>query len=302
MSHVYYISTSPAGELLDSKETEPSSLTDDVLPMVDSFLPAIPEAQPLVTAPFLARSLNASVVLLRLFPKTTKHEAPAKAVGDILSSFAVYINAKLRNAYKDLTSALTQTGNALIPQTDVVGAFAGSLGVEFAVRGDEVRVMAALKSAMADLASVSNLDELYERMTETESTELASLKIFLYRLSAAKSDLMIEAASVSSESAIEAQVSLKTVRRGVRRLRLSKGGEPTFQTVEVELVGMNSRSKTFEARVLASDLTIKGTVSADVFRDAKAEVPSPYRLVIETGPPLMGRPGIAKLISATRLS
>jgi hypothetical protein len=305
LDRVYTIVTSPKGDLLKSAIT--LSLTEDMLPNPGALLPVVSKsASPLVNAPFLARTLNANIVLLRLFPKSTKHEAPAESVGDILAAFAAFLREKLQRSYREAEAMIGQVANAAalaIPEVNVVGAFAGSLGVEFAVRGDEARIMDALRSAVGDLASVSNLEELYGRMNEAGDAEVSSMRKFLSRLSDAKSDLSVEAASISDDVPVRAELTLKKVRRGVRQLRKSDAkAEPVFLTLEVTLVGINLRAKTFEVRRISDDEQFKGTLNAEVFSDvSKAELPSPYRVVLEVGTSMVGRHGPMRMVSATRL-
>jgi hypothetical protein len=72
--------------------------------------------------------------------------------------------------------------------------------------------------------------------------------------------------------------------------------EPTHQTLEVRLVGLNLRERTFEVRTRDSESPMTGKIDAEVFSDvSKAELPSLYRVVLET------RRNKLWMISATKL-
>jgi len=160
LDRVFKVTASPAGQLSHSEEMPSSKLTGDMLPLAGALLPSSEQIAAHVGAPFLARSLKASVVLLRLFPKTSQHEAPAESVGGLLTSFGEFLKEKLRVAYQRADALGGQVNASLVPEVNVVGAFASSLGIEFAVRGNEGTVMEALRSAVEDLASVLDLENL----------------------------------------------------------------------------------------------------------------------------------------------
>jgi len=124
------------------------------------------------------------------------------------------------------------------------------------------------------------------------------MRKFLNRLAAAKSDLSVETASFSEETPTSAQLSLKKVRKAVRLMRVSnEPSDPMFQTLDVNLVGLNLRTRTFEVSALADDVSYTGTVAAEVFSEvSKAELPSPYRVVLQ----VLGTRR-RRMISATRI-
>ena len=268
------------------RSTAVSHFEEEMLPLKGETLPNSEETAELVSAPFRARALNASVILLRLFPGTRTHEAPAVPVGDVLSSFAAYVKQKLEEVYRQGALAVGKAIDLLdanLPEVNVVGTFAGSLGVEFAVRSDNPAVRVALQGIVSDLALVGNLDALLDKTANTSIDELQALKKFLARMIDAKSDLSVETASVGDEVATTANLSLKRVRRASRHLRVKpETGDLPLETLVVQLVGLNVRAKTFEVHRLDSDVPMKGLILAGVFSGiTKAALPSPYRVVMK---------------------
>ena len=77
----------------------PSLLTDEDLPFAGIFIRSEADLTPVIDAPFRARTLNASIVLRRLYPGTQRHEAPGASVGAVLSSFSRFLQEKLMEAY-----------------------------------------------------------------------------------------------------------------------------------------------------------------------------------------------------------
>lgn len=282
----HLIHVSAIGALLSS--SIPQSLSDDMLPLAGSFLEEALEAvAPTRSAPFLARTLNTNVLLLRLFPGTSVHEASAASVGKVLTAFSEYITKKLKDVYSRAQSLTSEVGDFMstaLPEVNVVGTFAGSLGVEFAVRGEVTLVRAALREAVDELLLIDEVDALIAQTSNITDKELAPMKNFLARMVDAKSDLSIETASVGDDVAVSATLPLVKVRRASRRLgtRLQAPVETTMEIVEGDLIGLNVRARTFELHLVAENLDLKGTVQPDVFNEgAQALLPSRYRMAIQ---------------------
>lgn len=306
--------TTTAGTLLESHAVAPVSLTDDELPDAGIFFPPSGEALSPVSAPFLARTLNANVVLLRLFPHTSKHEAPADSVGAILTSFSKYLTHRVERRFRksmQVANEAMEDFSRFRPQVNVVGTFASSLGVEFAVRGDNELVRQALHDAIRELTQAGNA--WVDDGEPADSDDSVPMTTFLTKLSTAGSDLSIEVASRDDEDPLVASLPLEKLKRAVKTLKAARkrrktslevvnaldSGEPHLRNLEVELVGLSLQSRTFEMRSLQTDELIKGTIAADLFNDvSKAELPSHYRVVLQGARPSRG----AKLKSMGKLS
>lgn len=218
LGSVIWLSTSQTGELIKSEIVDPSKLDDLVLPDSGVCLAHVGAEKGVVNSAFLARTLKKNVVLLRLFPNSDKNEVSAALLGGILTSFSDYLALSIHAAY-----ALAQQDPAaniarIEPEVNVIGTFAGSLGVEFAVRGDQGLLGDALRSAVSDLVFVHHAAPLLKKMVIEQPRRADLMGIFLQQLSSAQSDLSVETASDGDEVPTHAALPVKAVEETVQRL------------------------------------------------------------------------------------
>lgn len=314
LGSVIWFSTSDSGELIMSEIVDPSKLTDLVLPDVGVYLPQVGTKREVVNATFLARTLKSNIVLLRLFPNSDKHEASAALVGGILSSFSDYLFARIDAAYAEAQQRLAANIAGIKPEVNIVGTFAGSLGVEIVVRGDESLVRNALRSAVGDLAFAHDAPPLRDKMVIERRHQADLMRRFLQQVSSGQSDLSVETASDGDESAVGTALPLETVKETLKHLKAvraldnssSADERPAPVMLLAELTGLSLRSKTFELRILQDGTFLKGSMASEVFSDvSRAELPSRYRVVIqgnERNPDDDSKPyGKLRMLSATRL-
>jgi hypothetical protein len=223
LGSVIWFSTSAGGELIESEIVDPSKLTDLVLPDAGAYLPQIAAGRAAVNATFLAKALRSNVVLLRLFPNSDKHEASATVVGEILSSFSAYLAATIDAAYASAQQRLAANVAMIEPEVNLIGTFAGSLGMEFAVSGDVSLVRDALRSAVGDLAFAHTATTLMDKIVMEEPHRANLMRRFLLKLSSAQSDLSVETASDSDEAAIVSDIPLESIKEMVKRLAAVRG-------------------------------------------------------------------------------
>jgi hypothetical protein len=297
--------TDKTGSLLQHSIKSPEQLNDDDLPASGVFLQAEANIRAEVSAAFSARSLNSNIVLLHLYPKKLRNEAPAKAVGHILTSFQDYVSIKLDKALATAHAMQKTIENAF--QVNIVGTFAGSFGVEIAIRGEDPRISAALKEAVEELSMADQIDVFRDRMESVDDAEVSAMSRFMNDVAKANTDLLIEAASQLDSESVAATVPLFRLREAVKTLRRAPKLRTETKTLVVDLIGLNLRTKRFELREIKTDESIVGGMVAPIFSELqKAELPSHYRVVLEG---IVRRTaggtekaGSWKMISATKLA
>lgn len=294
---LHQITTSAAGELQSSTLLTPANLNDDLLPDAQVFLKAeLVHAPP--NAAFLARSLNAAVVLLHLFPNQVRREAPLKGVGKIFTSLQEYLELKLKRAL--------QAPDADLFRVELLGTFAGSLGVEIAVRGDDERIAPALKAAVDEFGLTEEETTFADRIAAADDAEVAVIRKFMGDLKAVSSGLELEAASQDDTEPIRVSVDLPRIRQAVKSLARAPRINTEHRTVTGDLVALNLRTRKFEISVLETEEPIAGVLIGPIFTEAQtAELPRRYRVVVERDirRSAIGREerGGWRMISATKL-
>lgn len=294
---LYQITSNRSGELVTAGIVLPSNLTDEFLPDAAVFLRGEPShAAP--NAAFLARSLNAAVVLLHLFPKQLRREAPLKGVGKIFTSLQDYIELKLGKAL--------QTPEHDLFQVDLLGTFAGSLGVEIAVRGTDERIAPALKAAVDEFGLADESGAFAERMAAADDAEVAAVRKFMGNLKAVNSALELETASQRDTEPLRVAVGLPQIREAMKALKRAPTVRTETRTVTGDLVALNLRTHKFEIVSLDTEETIAGVLGAPLFTEEQtAELPRRYRVVVERDirRSAFGREerGGWRMISATKL-
>ncbi len=293
-----------SGDLIRVITRNPNELPDEELPEPGVLIAFETAAEGQVNAALLARQLNSSVVLLRLF-SNSQAEAPAKSVGDILSSFEQYISTKLDRALNAATGLIEAAQRPF--QVNIVGTFAGSFGIEIAVRGSDARIASTLKNAIEELNSADELDGFRERMLEVADDEAEAMRRFMSKIADAGSDLTLETASQNDSEPHFAKVPLPRVRAAVKTLkREPKVGTQTRKLVG-ELIGLNLRTRKFELKDVETGEQIIGSMAAPIFTELeKAQLPSRYRVALEgdlRAPKRGAQPIVTtwKMVSATRL-
>ncbi|MGA8433076.1 MAG: DUF6575 domain-containing protein [Candidatus Sulfotelmatobacter sp.] len=302
---VFEVVTDQFGNFLRRVEKLPTKVPGEDLPEPGIYLEYETEDHDYRNAVFEAKSLGADIVLLHLYPNTVRHEAPANIVAKLLTSAQDYLSDRL--------SRILPAGDAkdAAPfDVSLVGTFAGSFGIELAVRGSDHRIGKALKDAVADLGAALEPDAFVERMTAIDSSASSATAKFIQSLKKAKTDLRVETASRVDATPVTAAVPLKKLTKSLSafRKRTSVPAQEAplelsvtldnFWTVEVELIGLNLRTKTFELRTIADSEAIRGTMAKEIFSELeKAELPSRYRVVLERAVSGTGW----KMISATKL-
>jgi hypothetical protein len=303
LGRVFEVVTDRSGNLVRHSDRKPVQLQAGDLPEPEVYLQQHGAERENVNAVLAAKSLAADIVLLHLYPDSTRHEAPAKAVGQILSSFQDFLSERL------LT--IPALANVKAPDISFVSTFAGSFGIELAVRGEDKRIGEVLKEAVNGLGTALEPNAFVERMGAIAPSESSAVTKFIKTLRRAKTDLKVETASRSDAEVVSAVVPLKKLRTSLKALKklptiavaedaldVVAMAAPELRTVEVEMIGLNLRTKKFELRRIADAESIHGTMAAEIFSDLKkAEIPSRYRVVLEP----VGLSGTWKMISATKL-
>jgi hypothetical protein len=294
---LYQITTNASGELMSANVLGPGDLTGDVLPEPEVFLKA-DFAHVAPNAAFLARSLNAAVVLLHLFPNQTRREASLKGVGKIFTSLQDYLDLKLKKAL--------QAPETDLFQVELLGTFAGSLGVEIAVRGTDERIAPALKSAVDEFSVADERGTFADRMAAADDSEVAAIKKFMSNLKAVSSGLELEAASQRDTEPVRVTVDLPRIREAVKALTRAPSIRTETRTVTGDLVALNLRTRKFEIITLDTEETVAGVLAAPFFTEEQtAELPRRYRVVVERDirRSAIGREetGGWRMISATKL-
>jgi len=294
---IHRIVTNTGGELQSSTLFLPADLNDDLLPGPKVFLKAqLTHEAP--NAAFLARSLNAAVVLLRLFPNQTRREAPLKGVGKIFTSLQDYLELKLKRAL--------QAGDTELFQVELLGTFAGSLGIEIAVRGDDERIAPALRGAVSEFGLAEEESAFADHMAAADDQEVAAVRKFMDNLKAVNSGLELEAASQSDTESIRIAVDLPRIREAVKSLKRAPSVDTEHRTVTGDLVALNLRTRKFEIVTLENEETLAGILAGPLFTEQQtAELPRRYRAVLERDVrrSAVGREekGGWRMISATKL-
>ena len=249
---LYQITSSASGELVSSTALVPADLTDDLLPEPEVFLKA-EFAHVAPNAAFLARSLNAAVVLLHLFPNQPRQEAPLKGVGKIFTSLQDYLELKLRKAL--------QTPETDLFRVDLLGTFAGSLGVEIAVRGSDERIAPALRAAVDEFSMADEQGAFADRMAAADDAEVAAVKKFMGNLKAVSSGLELETASQRDTESVRVTVDLPRIREAVKALTRAPSIRTENRTVTGDLVALNLRTRKFEIVTLETEETVAGVLA-----------------------------------------
>jgi hypothetical protein len=253
-----------------------------------------------VNAVFSAKSLAADVVLLYLYPNRKVHEASAKVVGKVLTSFEDFIVERLQKGLTGVSAPHQEMFDV-----NLISTFQGSFGIEIAVRGKDSRIGSVLKSAVSDLELIEEPDTLMDRFRDIRTADPGPMQKFIHALEKADSDLKVETASQNDVEPVGAVASVAKMRTAIRTLktldvRVAEIAKPTLRTEEVEMIGLNLRTKVFELRVIKTDERLKGKMIAELFSDLKkAEIPRTYRVVLEAQPDVV--PQSWKMISATKL-
>jgi hypothetical protein len=284
-----------SGSVVKSRRRTPEDLSAAELPDAGVTLSAVYEEDSnRPNAAFLARTLNSNIVLLDLYPKQIKKEAPAKVVGKVLSTFEDYVSIKL--------------GRLNLPafQVNMVGTYQSSFGIEIAVRGEDERIAEVLKDAVRELGKAEKTDSFESEMVGVEDQEVDAMRKFLSELKHAKSDLKLETSSKSDLESTVASVPLVKVREAIKKLKRTAVIRLDNRRVEGELVGLSLTSHRFELIDKRLGIVYKGSVAADVFNKVKTAVlPSLYRAVLEGGvrKEVNGKEGVSswKMIAATRI-
>jgi hypothetical protein len=303
LGRVFELTTDKSGKLVSEHHSRPSEIEPRDLPENGAYLQDTFVDRQSVNAVLSAKSLSADIVLLHLYPGMARPEAPARLVGKILTSFQDVLSEQL--------ARIPGLAQLKVPDVSFVGTFAGSFGIELAVRGEDGRIGQVLKDTVNVLGTAVEPKAFVERMNTVGPSESRAVTKFMKTLRAAKTDLKVETASQSDATPVSATVSLKTLRKSLRALTRQSSNTvdeedapdvlavagPELRTVVVEMVGLNLRTKTFELRTMEDSEVIRGTMEKDIFSDLeKAELPSRYRVVLE-------RVGSAwKMISATKLT
>ncbi len=189
LGSVFEVVTDQFGNFVRRDEKAPTKVSGQDLPEPGIYLEYETEDRDYRNAVFEAKSLSADIVLLHLYPNTVRHEAPVNIVAELLSSAQDYLSDRL--------SRILSMGNAeeAVPfDVSLVGTFAGSFGIELAVRGTDQRIGKALKDAVADLGTASEPDAFVQRMTAIDSTASNATAKFIRSLKKAKTDLKVETA------------------------------------------------------------------------------------------------------------
>jgi hypothetical protein len=294
---LYEITSNASRELVSCAPLIPTELTDDFLPEPGVFL-KVKLSQETPNAAFLAKSLNAAVVLLHLFPHQTRREASLKGVGRVFSSLEDYLEVKLRKALQTLDASLFRV--------ELLGTFAGSLGVEIAVRGDDERIAPALKTAVDQLSMEDERGTFAERMAVADSEEVTAVRKFMGNLAAVRSGLEIETASQQDTEAVRVEVDLPRIREAVKSIGRAPRISTETRTVTGDLVALNLRTHKFEIVDLQTEETIAGTLPTPMFTEEQtAELPRRYRVVVvrDITRSATGREGTGgwRMVSATKL-
>lgn len=294
---LYQIISGSSGELVSSTALAPADLTEDLLPEPEVFLKAeLVHVAP--NAAFLARSLNAAVVLLHLFPNQPRREASLKGVGKIFTSLQEYLELKLIKAL--------QSHEADMFRVELLGTFAGSLGVEIAVRGSDERIAPALKAAVDEFSLADEHGAFADRMAAADDSEVAAVKKFMNNLKAVSSGLELETASQRDTEPVRVTVDLPRIREAVKALTRAPSIRTETRTVTGDLVALNLRTRKFEITTLDTEETVAGVLAAPFFTEEQtAELPRRYRVVVERDirRSAIGREetGGWRMISATKL-
>ena len=202
----------------------------------------------------------------------------------ILSSFEHYLVIKLENALIAASDVGLKLKKQLEQgfQVNVVGTFAGSFGVEIAVRGTDARIGGALKSAVADLSAAEETPAFRDRMSHADDDEVDAMRMFMSGIAKAKSGLRLETASQTDLDSYEADISLPQLKDAVKALKRAPITKKHTRTLVVRLVGLNLRTRKFELVDVQTEERIVGSMVAPLFDDLKkAELPSRYRVVVE---------------------
>ena len=305
LGRVYEVVVTRSGELLSVTSRNPQELRNDQLPDAEIVMTLENTAAEQVNAEVLARQLNSSVVLLRLY-SNKKAEAPAKSVGNILSSFETYISTKLNKVLAPpFVAAAAQAPPSF--QVNIVGTFPGSFGLEIAVRGSDARIGSTLRYAVEDLNSADELEEFRERMVGVEDDEVEAMRRFMGQVAMAGSDLSLETASETDSEPHFARVPLPRVRAAVKTLKREPKVGTETRTLVGQLIGLNLRTRRFELEDVETEERITGSMAAPIFSDLeKAQLPSRYRVALEGDlrPPKRGAPPTVsnwRMVSATQL-
>jgi hypothetical protein len=293
---VYQVVSNSAQELVSSTMLSSSELTDEYLPETGVFLKS-PVSDTAPNAAFLAKSLNASVLLLHLFPKQSRREAPLRGVGHVFTSLQNCLELKLRKVFQ-----LPSLENF---EVELLGTFAGSLGVEIVVRGDDERIAQALKDTLEDFR-LAEEGGLSEHLTNANAEEISAVRKFMSDISSLKSGLEIETASQRDDEPIRVSVALPRLREVVKTLKKTRTNESETRTVVGDLVALNLRTGRFELTAIDTDESITGSLQGPRFSEEQtAELPRRYRVVVERkiarSPSGQDIPETWKLVSATKL-
>jgi hypothetical protein len=279
MGKVLRLVTDNTGHLSDFQVLQPSDLTSDDLPAPGFSLTIEDEPSTVTNAAFLAKSLNASILLLYLFPGRKAKEAPAYKVGKILTAFGDYVSTKIRSF---IPSASSDEDASKMFQLNMIGTFAGSFGVELAVRGDDPRIATAIKDAIEELGSADDVDVFKEHTAALGDEQVGTLKKFLGELKNAETDLKIEAASQSDTEAVTASVPLRRLKEAVRSLKREPSVGKEQKTLVADLIAISLRTRKFEIKDIDNKETIRGSMEAVIFQELRTIVlPGRYRVVIE---------------------
>jgi hypothetical protein len=299
ISTVFRLKTSLDGDFREIQRLQPSELSDEELPSPGVLL-QVEEARTHPNAAFLARSLNATVILLHLFPGRKAVEAPARKVGRILTSLQDYVSEKIAQFLPADPDGLQQY------DLNMVGTFAGSFGVELAIHGDDPRIADALKDAVEVIGAAEEIDTFKEQMQGIEDSEVAALRKFLLEMQNAESDLKLEAASYNDPSPTTVDVALPRIRAAVKSLSRPPKIRQLSKTAVVELIAINVRTRRFEVEIVDTKEAIKGAITASIFKELRTlELPRRYRVVLEADVRQSGsRPEELshwRMVSATKL-
>jgi len=295
METLFQVVTTSSQELVSSTLMLAEELTDDLLPEPEVFLKSASK-QDAPNAAFLAKSLDAAIVLLHLFPNQARHEAPLKGVGQIFASFQDYLDMKLKGFQSLAQDAF---------RVELLGTFAGSLGVEIAVRGSDERIAPALKAAVAEF-ELADEHGFVDRMKMASNEEVAAVRRFMTHLATVKSGLEIEAASQEDSEPYRIKADLSRLRQAAKSLSRPRQVDREIRTVTGDLLALNLRTKRFEIVELETGESIAGTLSSGLFsQEQTAELPRRYRVVVERDITMTtsGKVGARawKLVSATKL-
>lgn len=289
---VWRLATGLKGEFIESRVLSPQEISRDDLPIAGTLL--ISDATLLqkgateVSASELARDIILPVVYLKLYPHSDKHDAPARELGEMLSSLQDVISAQSPKWHRVRpTKKRGLPANVLLttgPQLRVLGTFPSSFGLKLALisNDSDPEQYSAFSSTVDLISAAGDIENLELELSERSKKTTSALTRFFKSVSDTDSPLEVEAASPQQTEGTLVQLAASDIRQAYRVLREQTSKEVQERTIQAELIGINVRSRTFEIRDIKTGQSIKGKIGREIFNQfEKASVPDRYRIVVE---------------------